>query len=177
MRNDLTYAPLCLIRMWAPTKGKANPMNIPKLGQQVTAWMHLNKSRTRGRCVYSWQLQAFKAHKQGTPRAPFELDGPAVMLANVKATRNSLSWVQKITHRHVFLHVNGTVCETLTQSGQTWAQAGKLRLLGQLTVDPRGKDKPAEYEFVWAHNRQPAGWEWPVVLLTKDGAFAAEWKI
>ena len=152
-------------------------MNIPKPGQQITAWMHLHKSRSRGRSVYSWQVQAFKAHKQGTPKAPLELDGPAVMLANVKATRCNENTARKLEKRTVFLHVNGTVCQTLTQSGQTWAQAGKLRLLGQLTVDPRGKDKPAEYEFVWAHNRQPAGWEWPVVLLTKDGAFAAEWKI
>ena len=127
--------------------------------------MHLNKSKTAGHCVYSYQYQ--RAGLNSTPAGPLELNGPALLMKDCRVTRCNLNAAKRLTKRTVFIHINGQPVETKGQ---------RFRIVGQLTVDPRGKFRPEEFHFVWAKGRSRAGDAWPHVLFTPQGTFVVEIK-
>tara|TARA_R110000824_G_scaffold2991_5_gene13688 strand:+ start:473 stop:928 length:456 start_codon:yes stop_codon:yes gene_type:complete len=142
---------------------------------RLTIWAHIPKTKAASRkagklhTVYSYKPQGLVRGglPKTTPSAPLELNGPALLMRDVRAfTTAKLKTAQSQTARTVFIHMNG---EPVSLGGELPAGA---RILGKLDVDPTGKHYAAEYGFVWADSRLPAGSSWDFVYFTTGGAFA-----
>ena len=154
------------------------------MSNRLTIWAHIPKTKTASRklgklhTVYSYKPQGLVRGNvpKVTPSAPLELNGPnaagvytdtPLLMKDVRAfTTSKLSVAQSQTARTVFIHMNG---QPVSLGGALPAGA---RIIGKLDVDPRGLERPAEYGFVWADTREPAGATWDYVYFSTGGAFA-----
>ena len=145
---------------------------------RLSIWRHIQKSRRQGAAVYSYKPQALKAGgalPRSTPAAPLEFTpqahlagGAYTLLSDCRAfTSSKLKEVQRTDKRTVFIHINGE----FSGQGRGDFPPG-YRVIGELTIDPRGKVRPAEYSFRWASDRSEAGDAWPFVVFNQRGAFA-----